>query len=62
MDKKGKEVDIKTYQGMDRSLLYLIASRSISCLVYVYGQDFNHVKESYLLVLKKPFLLFEWDY
>ena len=26
-DEKGKEMDIKMYQGMIRSLLYLIASR-----------------------------------
>ena len=43
-DEKGKEVYIKMYRGMIGFLLYLTASRPISCLVYVCVQDFHHVK------------------
>ena len=46
-DEQGINVDIKHYRKIIGSLLYLMASRRISCLVYVYVLGSN-------LVLKSP--------
>ena len=43
MDEKGKSFDQTKYRGMIGSLLYLTASRPISCIVYAYVLDFKHV-------------------
>ena len=61
-DEKGKEVDIKKYQGMIDSLLYLTTSRldimfSV-CLCAIFQ---SCPKESHLLAIKK-ISLFEWNH
>ena len=43
MDEKGKPLNSTMYRGMIGSLLYLTASRPISCIVYACVLDFNLV-------------------
>jgi len=45
-DKQGKNIDIKLYCSMIGNLLYLTASRTDICLVYIFVLDFNVVLES----------------
>ncbi|KAH9744422.1 Integrase catalytic domain-containing protein [Citrus sinensis] len=55
-DEKGKEVDIKTYQGMIGSLLYLIASRpDIMFSVCLCARFQSCPKESHMLAVKRIF-------
>jgi hypothetical protein len=42
-DEEGEAVDQKVYRGMIGSLLYLTASRPISCLAYIHVLDFKHL-------------------
>ena len=53
---KGKEVDVKTYQGMIGSLLYLIASSlDIIFSVCLFARFQSCPKESHLLAAKTIF-------
>ncbi|KAH9680506.1 Integrase catalytic domain-containing protein [Citrus sinensis] len=55
-DEKGKEVDIKTYRGMIRSLLYLTASRpDIMFSVCLCARFQSCPKESHMLAVKRIF-------
>ncbi|KAH9704455.1 Integrase catalytic domain-containing protein [Citrus sinensis] len=54
MDEKGKKVDIKTYRGMIRSLLYLTASRpDIMFSVCLCARFQSYPKESHMLAVKR---------
>ncbi|KAH9670880.1 hypothetical protein KPL70_017145 [Citrus sinensis] len=55
-DKKGKEVDIKTYRGMIGSLFYLTASRpDIMFSVCLCARFQSYPKESHMLAVKRIF-------
>ena len=55
-DEKGKEVNIKTYQGMIRFLLYLTISRpDIMFSVCLWARFQSCPKESHLLAVKRIF-------
>ena len=56
MDEKGKKVDIKTYRGMIRSLLYLTTNRpNIMFSVCLCARFQSCPKESHLLTVKRIF-------
>jgi hypothetical protein len=46
LDEGGKSVDLKLYRSMIGSLLYLTASRLVSCLVFGCVQGFKHHQKS----------------
>ena len=55
-DEKSKEVDVKTYQGMSKSLLYLTVNRhDIMFSVCLWARFQSCPKESHLLVVKMIF-------